>query len=240
MHSVAQVNDGADTTASLPVTGAACEPPRKFSAPVTGLSPVGVLSRLKKKNELLATSSHDSILHNAPVTIPVCAIRCLPTIITVIYAHSFSPLLLFLQSSGMSSSSSASLNYSEASSKYSIFLATSAADFNIVRLMSMSRHFKAWQQTVQPRINETKVLNHSSCLHGAQDPLQVIRLKNPEKIWLFLLVHLSRPSRQSEPDQPCRAGGFAEIPANRQCSARWQRSAGYTPKCNARTSTADK
>jgi hypothetical protein len=34
----------AATTASLPVTGAACKPPRKFSAPV------GVVSKLKKNS----------------------------------------------------------------------------------------------------------------------------------------------------------------------------------------------
>jgi hypothetical protein len=53
---------------------------------------------------------------------------------------------------------------------------------------------KAWQGTVQPRINEAMVRNQSSCLHGAQDrdPLQAIRLENPQKIWLFLLVLLSR------------------------------------------------
>jgi hypothetical protein len=168
--------DGAATTASLPVTGAACKPPRKFSAAV------GVVSKLQKKNESLDTSSYDSTLHNARVTIPVFAIECLPKIITIIYAHSFSPLLLFLQSSGISSSSSASSEYSEASSEYSDFSATSAPDFNTVRLMSMSQHLKAWQQTVQPRINETMVRNHSTCLHGAQDPLQVIRFENPEKI----------------------------------------------------------
>ncbi len=62
-----KASGGAATTASLPVTGrgAACQPPRTFSAPV------GVMSKLKKKNESLATSSHDSTLHNAPVTIPV-------------------------------------------------------------------------------------------------------------------------------------------------------------------------
>jgi hypothetical protein len=58
-------SDGAATTASWPVTGAACQPPRTFSAPV------GVMSKLKKKNESLAISSHDSTLHNAPVTTPV-------------------------------------------------------------------------------------------------------------------------------------------------------------------------
>jgi hypothetical protein len=56
----------------------------------------------------------------------------------------------------------------------------------------MSHHLKAWERTVQPRINKTMVRNHSSCLNSDQDPLQVIRLKNPEKIWLFLLLHLSR------------------------------------------------
>ncbi len=66
----------AATTASVyvdPVT--ACEPPLRFSATV------GMLSKLKRK-EPLATSSHDtnlSTLHNARVTIPVCAIGCLPT-----------------------------------------------------------------------------------------------------------------------------------------------------------------
>jgi hypothetical protein len=40
------------------------------------------------------------------MTFPVFAIECLPTIITVIYAHSFSPLLLFLQASGLWSASS--------------------------------------------------------------------------------------------------------------------------------------
>jgi hypothetical protein len=79
-----KASDGAATTASLPVTGAACKPPRKFSAPV------GVVCKLKKKNESLTISSHDSTLHNVPVTIPVFAIGCLPTIITIIYAHSFS------------------------------------------------------------------------------------------------------------------------------------------------------
>jgi hypothetical protein len=39
-----------------------------------------------------------------------------------------------------------------------------------------------------PNLESTKLRNHSSCLHGAQGPLQVIRLENPEKIWLFLLV----------------------------------------------------
>jgi hypothetical protein len=35
-------------------------------------------------------------------------------------------------------------------------------------------HLKAWQRMVQPRIDEaTMVWNHSSCLHGPQDPLQV-------------------------------------------------------------------
>ncbi len=53
---------------------------------------------------------------------------------------------------------------------------------------------KAWQWTVQPRINKAMLRNQSSCLHGVQDrdPLQVIRLENPQKIWLFLLVLLSR------------------------------------------------
>jgi hypothetical protein len=46
----------AATIASLPVTGATCKLPRKFSAAV------GVVSKLKKKNESLATSSHDSTL----------------------------------------------------------------------------------------------------------------------------------------------------------------------------------
>jgi hypothetical protein len=55
--------------------------PRKFSAPV------GVVSRLNKKNESLDTSPHDSFLHNARVTIYVFAIGYMPTIITVIYAH---------------------------------------------------------------------------------------------------------------------------------------------------------
>jgi hypothetical protein len=110
----------AATTSSLsvnPVT--ACKPPRKFS------DSVGVVSKLKKK-EPLATSSHDSNLHNARVTIPVFAIGCVPTTITLIYAHSFSSLLLFLQAShsGISTSSSAS-------SEHSNFSATSATDFNI-------------------------------------------------------------------------------------------------------------
>ena len=78
-------SDGAATTASWPVTGAACQPPRTFSAPV------GVMSKLKKKNESLAISSHDSTLHNAPVTIPVLAIGCVPTKITLIYVSGFDP-----------------------------------------------------------------------------------------------------------------------------------------------------
>ncbi len=126
------------------------------------------------------------------MTIPVFAIGCVLTKITVIYAHSFSPLLLVLQASGVSSSSSACSEYSEASSEYSDFSATSATDFHIGRLMSMSHHLKMWQRTVQPKIDEAMVRNHSLCLHGAQDPPQVIRLENPEKIRLFLLVHLSR------------------------------------------------
>jgi hypothetical protein len=112
---------------SLPVTSATCKPPSKFSAPV------GVVSKLKKKNESLAISSHDSTLHNAPVTTPVFVIGCVPTKFTVIYAHSFSPLLSFLQASGISSSSSASSEYSKASSEYSDFSATSAADIYIGR-----------------------------------------------------------------------------------------------------------
>ncbi len=38
-----KASDGAATTASLPVIGAACKPPRKF------LAPVDVVSKLKKK-----------------------------------------------------------------------------------------------------------------------------------------------------------------------------------------------
>jgi hypothetical protein len=66
-----------------------CKPPRKF------LAPVGVVSTLKKTNESLATSSADSTLHNAPVIVPVFAIGCLPILIKVIYAHSFSPFSFF-------------------------------------------------------------------------------------------------------------------------------------------------
>jgi hypothetical protein len=132
-------------TASLPVNPVtACKPSRKFSAPVD------VVSKLKKK-ESLATSSHDSALQYARVTIPVFTIGCLPTTITVVYAHSFSPLFLFLQASGVSSSSSS------ASSEHSDFSATSAIDFNIGMLMSMIHYLKAWQRTVQPRIDEAMV-----------------------------------------------------------------------------------
>jgi hypothetical protein len=81
-------------TASLPVDPVtACKPPRKFSAPVC------VVSKLKKK-EPLATSSLDCTLHNARVKIPVFAMGCLPTIITVIKycylcAFIFSFVLIF-------------------------------------------------------------------------------------------------------------------------------------------------
>jgi hypothetical protein len=163
----------AATTASLPVDPVtSCKPPRKFSAPV------GVVTRLKKTKEPSATSSHDSTLHKARLTIPVFAIGCVPKTITVIYAHLFSPLLLFLHpsSSGITSSNSAF-------SEHFDFSATSASDFYMGRLMSMIQHLKAWQRTVQPRIDEAMVCNHSPCLHGAQDPLQVIRLENPGKIW---------------------------------------------------------
>ncbi len=40
-----KASDGVAATASLPVTDAAYKPPRKFSAPV------GVVSKLKKRNE---------------------------------------------------------------------------------------------------------------------------------------------------------------------------------------------
>ncbi len=56
----------AATTASLPVTVTACKHPRFLAL-------VGVVSKLKKTNESLDTSSHDSTLHNARVTIPVFA-----------------------------------------------------------------------------------------------------------------------------------------------------------------------
>ena len=52
----------AATTASLPVTGAACKPPRKLSAPER------VVPKLKKKNESLPVRSHRSSLHCAQVT----------------------------------------------------------------------------------------------------------------------------------------------------------------------------
>jgi hypothetical protein len=120
-----KARDEAATTVSLPVDPVtACQPTGKFTASV------GVVSKLKKK-EPSATSSHDSTLHNAQVTIPVSAIGCVPTTITVIYAHPFSPFLSFQAShSGFSSSSSAS-------SEHSIFSFTSASDFDIGRLMSM-------------------------------------------------------------------------------------------------------
>jgi hypothetical protein len=97
----------------------------------------------------LATSSHDSTLHNAPVTFPVFAMGCVPTTITVIYERFFSPLTLFLQASHFGTSSSNS-----ASSQHSDFSATSAFDFNIGRLMSTIHPFKAWQELMQPRIDE--------------------------------------------------------------------------------------
>jgi hypothetical protein len=81
----------AATTASVPVYPVtACKPPRRFSAPV------GVVSKLKKR-EPLATSSHDSTLHNARVTIPVFPIGCLPTTIIVVYEHSFFHLIFYFR-----------------------------------------------------------------------------------------------------------------------------------------------
>jgi hypothetical protein len=125
-------NAEAATTASLPVTGAACKPPRKFSVPA------GVVSQLKKKNESLANSSHVCNLHNAPVTIPVSAI-CQQKI----------TIFMFLQAShsGISSSSTAS-------SQHSGFSATSAFDFNIGRMMCTIHHLKAWQEMIQHGFNE--------------------------------------------------------------------------------------
>jgi hypothetical protein len=54
------------------------------------------VSKLKKKKESLAISSHDSTLHNAPVTIPIFAIQvgCVPTKITVIYVFADIDLIL--------------------------------------------------------------------------------------------------------------------------------------------------
>jgi hypothetical protein len=52
----------AATTASLPVTGAACKPTRKLSAPER------VVPKLKTKNESLPVRSIHSSLHCAQVT----------------------------------------------------------------------------------------------------------------------------------------------------------------------------
>jgi hypothetical protein len=133
----------------------------------------------------MVTSSHDYTLHNARVTIPVFAIGCLPTTITVNFAHSCSPFFIifagillwyFVLEFGRFG-------------KFRFFshlrCRGCASNFNIGRSMSIIHHLKAWQRTVQLKIDEVMVWNHSSCLRGAQDPLQVIQLENPEKIWLF-------------------------------------------------------
>jgi hypothetical protein len=130
----------AATTASLPVTCAACKPSSKFSAPV------GVVSQLKKKNESLANCSHVCTLQNAPVTIPVFAIGCVPTKITVIY--------VFADYYKLQASHSGILSSSSASSQHSGFSATSASDFTIGRMVSTIHHLKAWQELMQPRIND--------------------------------------------------------------------------------------
>jgi hypothetical protein len=64
---------------------------------------------------------------------------------------------MFLQASHFGSSSSTS-----ASSQHSDFSATSASDFNIGRMMSAIHHLKAWQEMMQPKINEANEWNYGS------------------------------------------------------------------------------
>jgi hypothetical protein len=74
--------------------------------------------------------------------------------------------------------------------------------------MSMSHHLKAWQRTVQPRINETMVRNHSSCLNGAQDPLQVIPFVT------FVLSRLLLQEACLETDSISASSDFSAISAS--------------------------
>jgi hypothetical protein len=147
------------TTASLPVTVTACKHPRKFSAPV------GVVSKLKKKNEFgYQLPWFHSPLCAGPPDDNSCFYHwmCANTF-TVIYSRSFSPWLSFLQAShsGISSSSSVS-------SQHYDFLTTSASDFNIGRMMSTIHHLKAWQKMMKPRIDEAMVWQKKIGQHRGQ------------------------------------------------------------------------
>jgi hypothetical protein len=76
-----KASDGAASTASLPVTGAACKPPRKYSAPV------GVVSKLKKKSSRPPFRSSKVIPVNSYMKV-VGAIPLAPDLIVLVSSAS--------------------------------------------------------------------------------------------------------------------------------------------------------